>query len=82
MKFIVKSERLEHKDQIIDLDFLEMKIIVDLDPTNKADNTAYNYEGKSSFVRYIGPSRIDGYAMFEIDTLQLDREEKISQILK
>ena len=27
MKFIVKSERLEHKDQIIELDFSELKVI-------------------------------------------------------
>ncbi len=82
MKFAIKSEKLEHKDQIIDLDFSEMKIIVDLEPTDNPDNNAYKYEGNSSFARYIGPSRIDGFPIFEIDTFQLDREEKISQILK
>ncbi len=83
MKFIVKSERLEHKDQIIDLYFSEMSIISDLNfDSNKPDNNEYKYEGKSSFARYIGASRIDGLPMFEIDTFQLDREEKIEEILK
>ena len=83
MKFTIKSEELEHNDQIIILDFSEMKIISELNfDTNKPDNNEYKYEGKSSFARYIGPSRIDGFPIFEIDTFQLDREEKISQILK
>jgi hypothetical protein len=83
MKFTIKSERLEHKDQVIELDFSEMKIISELNfDTNKPDNNEYKYEGKSSFARYIGASRIDGFPIFEIDTFQLDREEKISQILK
>jgi hypothetical protein len=83
MKFTIKSERLEHKDQIIELDFSEIKIISELNfDTNKPDNNAYKYEGKSTWGKYLSPSRIDGYAMFEIDTFQLDRGEKISQILK
>ena len=40
------------------------------------------YEGKSVCGKYLNPSRIDGLPMFEIDTFQLDREEKISEILK
>lgn len=85
MKFVIKSEKLEHKDQIVDLDFSEIKIISDLNfhpYTNKPDNDAYKYEGKSVLGKYIGPSRIDGFPIFEIDTIQLDREEKISQVLK
>jgi hypothetical protein len=85
MKFIVKSERLENKDQIIDLDFSEMTIISDLnfDPyPNKPDSNTYKYEGKSVFGKYLGPSRIDGFPLFEIDTFQLDREEKIDEILE
>jgi len=27
MKFAIKSEKLEHKDQIIELDFSELKVI-------------------------------------------------------
>jgi hypothetical protein len=61
MKFAIKSEKLEHKDQIIELD---------------------KYEGKSVYGKYLGSSRIDELPIFEIDTFQLDREEKISEILK
>lgn len=85
MKFTIKSEKLEHKDQIIELDFSEMRIISDLnfDPyPNKPDSNAYKYEGKSVWGKYLGPSRIDGFPLFEIDTLQLDREEKIDEILE
>jgi hypothetical protein len=84
MKFAIKSEKLEHKDQIIELDFSEMRIISDLnfDPyPNKPDSNAYKYEGKSVWVKYTGASRIDGFPLFEIDTTQLDRGEKIDEIL-
>jgi hypothetical protein len=84
MKFAIKSEKLEHKDQIIELDFSEMRIISDLnfDPyPNKPDSNAYKYEGKSVCAKYIGSSRIDGFPLFEIDTTQLDRGEKIDEIL-
>jgi hypothetical protein len=40
------------------------------------------YEGKSVWAKYLNLSRIDGFPLFEIDTTQLDREEKISEILK
>jgi hypothetical protein len=104
MKFIVKSERLEHKDQIIELDFSELKvidtaaeaeIIIHLAPGVSPDRTldvvftkdfilqsSDKYEGKSVYGKYLGLSRIDGFPMFQIDTFQLDREEKISEILK
>ncbi len=88
MKFAIKSEKLEHKDQIIELDFSEMRIISDLnfDPySNKPDSNAYkiimDYEGKSVWGKYLGPSRIDGFSLFEIDTTGLDRGEKIDEIL-
>ncbi len=85
MKFVIKSEKLEHKDQIIELDFSEMRIISDLnfDPyPNKPDSNSYKYEGKSVCGKYIGSSRIDGFRLFEIDTTQLDREEKIDGVLE
>ena len=80
MKFTIKSERLEHKDQIIELDFSELKVI-----DSVVFGMVFNsdkYEGKSVCGKYLNPSRIDGFPMFEIDTFQLDREEKISEILK
>jgi len=80
VKFTIKSERLEHKDQIIELDFSELKVIdsVEFGMVFNSDK----YEGKSVCGKYLNPSRIDGLPMFEIDTFQLDREEKISEILK
>jgi hypothetical protein len=84
MKFVIKSEKLEHKDQIIELDFSEMRIISDLNFVpypNKPDSNSYKYEGKSVCGKYIGSSRFDGFPLFEIDTTQLDRGEKIDEIL-
>jgi hypothetical protein len=83
MKFIVKSERLEHKDQIIELDFSELKVIDTVVFTKDFIlQSSDKYEGKSVYGKYLGLSRIDGFPMFQIDTTQLDREEKISEILK
>ncbi len=39
------------------------------------------YKGRESYAEYMGNSRIDGFPIFRIDTLSLDREDKISQIL-
>ena len=79
MKFTIKSEKLEHKDQIIELDFSELEVI-----DSVVFGMVFNsdkYEGKSVSGKYLGPSRIDGVPMFQIDTTQLDRDNKISQIL-
>ncbi len=84
MKFIIKSSQHHHKDQTIELDFSEMRIISDLNFVpypNKPDSNSYKYEGKSVWGKYIGSSRIDGFPLFEIDTTQLDRGEKIDEIL-
>jgi hypothetical protein len=80
MKFTIKSEWLEHKDQIIMLDFSKMGVIDSIE-----FGMAFNYdkyERKSVWGKYLGPSRIDGFPMFEIDTTGLDREEKIDEILE
>lgn len=81
MRFGIKSEKLEHKDQIIDLDFSEMKIL-DLNFDFKNKTLFDKYNGKSAWAKYLGTSRIDGFPIFQIDTFQLDREEKIEDILK
>ena len=80
MKFTIKSEELEHNDQIIILDFSKMRVIdsVEFGMVFNYDK----YEGKSVWAKYLNLSRIDGFPLFEIDTTQLDREEKISEILK
>jgi hypothetical protein len=82
MKFTIKSEKLEHKDQIIELYFSDMKFVNDLSFYPISDDSYNRYEGKSVWGEYLGSSRIDGYPIFRIDTTSLDREEKISQILK
>lgn len=82
MKFVIKSEKLEHKDQIIELDFSEMRIITDLNFDSYPIHPDMKYEGKLVWVKYLGSSRIDGFPMFEVDTTQLDREEKINEILE
>jgi hypothetical protein len=41
-----------------------------------------SFLGKRLYGEYLGDSRIDGYPIFKIDTLQLERDEKISRILK
>jgi hypothetical protein len=51
VKFIIKSERLEHKDQIIELDFSELKVIDSLvfgigQDSNLLVFNSDKYEGK------------------------------------
>ena len=79
MKFKIKSEELEHNNQIIILDFSKMRVIdsVEFGMVFNYDK----YEGKLVWVKYLNTSRIDGFPLFEIDTLQLDRDDKISQII-
>jgi hypothetical protein len=79
MKFTIKSEELEHNNQIIILDFSKMRVIdsVEFGMVFNYDK----YEGKLVWVKYLNTSRIDGFSLFEIDTLQLDRDDKISQII-
>jgi len=79
MKFTIKSDRLEHKDQIIILDFSKMVVIDSVE-----FGIVFNYdkyEGKSVWGKYLNPSRVDGFPIFEIDTTGLDREEKIDDVL-
>jgi len=95
MKFFVKINGVESKDQLIYLDFTKVIIIkTDNDISffnenygsvrtlSKDYDKIHEYECKTVYGKHIGDSRIDGFPMFQIDTTQLDREEKISQILK
>ena len=85
MKFVIKvcNTSLKHEDGVIDL--IESEI--ELTPTSmghyKPEPFDFErYGGKSIFAKYLSTSRIDGLPFFLIDTTQLDREEKISEILK
>jgi hypothetical protein len=89
MKFAIKSEKLAHKDQIVDLDFSSVEIMKILqsefsNPTN--EHISKKYDGKTTWVKFLGTSRINGLGMFQVDTTQMDLEEdrnnKISEVLK
>ena len=84
MKFVIKVEGVGHKSQKINLDFNKMTFIDDLRDFVKSQESKFyaKYDNREVFAEYLGKSRIDGYPMFKIDTLQLDREDKISEILK
>ena len=103
MKFAIKSEKFKHQDQIIELDFSEIKVLpqptssnwrgihfksffktseVDVAFSSQLNFDVDKYNGKSVWGKYLGSSRIDGFPMFEIDTSQLDREDKIYEVLK
>jgi len=83
MNFILKIEGAKHKSQIIILDSNKMTFIDDLKDfvKNKESKEYTRYDGREVFAEYIGKSRIDSEPMFKIDTLQLDRDDKISQII-
>lgn len=93
MKFFVKINGVESKDQLIYLDFTKVIIIkTDNDiplhyygsvrTLSKDYDKIHEYECKKVYGKHIGDSRIDGFPMFQIDTTQLDRDNKISEILK
>lgn len=84
MKFVIKVEGVRHKSQILTLDFNKMTFIDDVrDFVRSQESKVYTkYDSKEVFAEYLGSSRIDGHPLFKIDTLQLDREDKISEILK
>jgi hypothetical protein len=84
MKFVIKvcNTSLKHEDGVIDLVESEIELIR---PVNHYKPEPFDFErygGKSIHAKYLDPSRIDGFPIFLIDTTQLDREEKISEILK
>lgn len=84
MKFVIKVEGVYHKSQIITLDFNKMRFIDDVKDFVKNSESKYytRYDGQEVFAEYLGSSRIDGHPMFKIDTLQVERDDKISEILK
>jgi hypothetical protein len=84
VKFVIRvcNTSLKHEDGVIDLVESEIELIP---PVNHYKPEPFDFErygGKSIHAKYLGQSRIDGFPIFLIDTTQLDREEKISEILK
>lgn len=83
MKFVIKVEGVGHNSQILTLDFNKMRFIDDVrDFIKNTELKVYEkYHGREVFAQYLGSSRIDGHPMFKIDTLPLQREDKISEII-
>lgn len=79
MKATIKyHERTPDEDQLIKLD-LTKHTRLDL----VADHVKlHEYDGELFNGRFIGYSRVDGFSYFEIDTLQIDRDLKINEILE
>jgi hypothetical protein len=89
MKFAIKSEKLAHKDQIVELDFSSVETMKTLQSEFSNDTTDHiskKYDGRTTWVKFLGTSRINGLGMFQVDTTQMDLEDdrnnKISEILK
>ena len=81
MKFVIKVEDVEHQSQLIIINRKKMTLIDSIDDFIKKSDLVTRYEGREVFAEYLDKSRIDGHPMFKIDTLQIERDDKISQIL-
>ena len=81
MKFSIKVEGVEHESQLIIINRKKITLIDSIDDFIKNSDLVTRYEGREVFAEYIGKSRIDGFPMFKIDTLSIDRDNKISQII-
>lgn len=79
MKVLIKyHEKTPEKDQLINLD-LEKHIQIDALNSNHVNLD--NYDGELFYGKFMGYSRVDGLSYFELDTLQIDRGNKINQLL-
>ena len=81
MKFAIKVEGVEHQSQLIILNSKKMTLVDSIDDFIKNSDLVTRYEGREVFAEYLDKSRIDGHPMFKIDTLQIERDDKISQII-
>ena len=79
MKALIKyHEKTPEKDQLIKLD-LEKHI--QLDVLNSNHVKLDDYDGELFYGKFMGYSRVDGLSYFELDTLQIDRGNKINKLL-
>lgn len=81
MKFVIKVEGAEHNSQIVTLNSKKNQLIDSVSDFIGNKDLITLYDGRQIFAEYLGKSRIDGEPMFRINTLQLDREDKISQVI-
>lgn len=75
---IIYHEKTPEEDQLINLD-LEKHIQIDVLNGNHVNLD--NYDGELFYGKFMGYSRVDGLSYFELDTLQIDRGNKINQLL-
>ena len=79
MKALIKyHEKTPEKDQLIKLDLAKH---IQLDVLNSNHVKLDDYDGELFYGKFIGYSRVDGLSYFELDTLQIDRGNKINQLL-
>lgn len=79
MKALIKyHEKTPEEDQLINLD-LEKHIQIDVLNSNHVNLD--NYDGELFYGKFMGYSRVDDLSYFELDTLQIDRGNKINQLL-
>ena len=81
MKFVIKVEDVEHESQLIIINRKKMTLIDSIDDFIKKSDLVTRYDDREVFAEYLGKSRIDRHPMFKIDTLQIERDDKISQII-
>ncbi len=79
MKALIKyHEKTPEKDQLIKLDLTKH---IQLDVLNSNHVKLDDYDGELFYGKFIGYSRVDDLSYFELDTLQIDRGNKINQLL-
>ena len=79
MKALIKyHEKTPEKDQLIKLDLTKH---IQLNVLNSNHVKLDDYDGELFYGKFIGYSRVDDLSYFELDTLQIDRGNKINQLL-
>jgi hypothetical protein len=80
MKALIKyHEKTPEKDQLIKLDLAKH---TQLEVLNSNHIKLDDYDGELFYGKFLGYSRVDGFSYFEVDTLQIDRDLKIEELLK
>ena len=81
MKALIKyHEKTPEKDQLIKLD-LTKHTQLDVLNNNNMITKLDGYNGELFYGKFMGYSRVDDLSYFELDTLQIDRVNKINQLL-
>ena len=82
---IVKIKGVDEKSQVITIDDDDKcKLLEDINnPFRKSKQELLTkYKGREAYAEYLENSRIDGCPIFKVDLLQLERDDKINEILK